>query len=282
MCLTINLHWFLTIFLLFVLPGTPSGPVKEKKGGIATLSCEVEGNDITDINIIRMSKNISVCQTEKCSGRIFKKRVCDVVIEDLRFSDAGKYILRFVYKNYPAKTYHLQIHDEVSVKIGEELKLDVLLPNADKVETNSSGEWREVWKRGHGVCCERMTDRDGNLSIKEFTSNDTGTYRVLDSEGETLITVTVTDTLSATQSKDKLDTDDEQPNATEQLPAWVWILIVLVVLGALALVAFAVNRTHQHQNRNEGRNSYQCVSVEPAVEGPTSPNNSNGYVQLGV
>uniref|UniRef100_A0A8C2FF33 Uncharacterized protein n=1 Tax=Cyprinus carpio TaxID=7962 RepID=A0A8C2FF33_CYPCA len=129
--------------------------------------------------------------------------------------------------NYPKQPQILQglLMLNVSVKIGEELKLDVLLPNADKVETNSSGEWREVWKRGHGVCCERMTDRDGNLSIKEFTSNDTGTYRVLDSEGETLIT---------------------------------------------------------HQNRNEGRNSYQCVSVEPAVEGPTSPNNSNGYVQLGV
>uniref|UniRef100_A0A8C1SUU6 Uncharacterized protein n=1 Tax=Cyprinus carpio TaxID=7962 RepID=A0A8C1SUU6_CYPCA len=96
--------------------------------------------------------------------------------------------------NYPKQPQILQglLMLNVSVKIGEELKLDVLLPNADKVETNSSGEWTEVWKRGHGVCCERMTDRDGNLTIKEFTSNDTGTYRVLDSEGETLITVTVT------------------------------------------------------------------------------------------
>uniref|UniRef100_A0A8C1Y822 Uncharacterized protein n=1 Tax=Cyprinus carpio TaxID=7962 RepID=A0A8C1Y822_CYPCA len=92
--------------------------------------------------------------------------------------------------NYPKQPQILQglLMLNVSVKIGEELKLDVLLPNADKVETNSSGEWTEVWKRGHGVCCERMTDRDGNLTIKEFTSNDTGTYRVLDSEGETLIT----------------------------------------------------------------------------------------------
>ncbi|XP_016398992.1 uncharacterized protein LOC107732227 isoform X1 [Sinocyclocheilus rhinocerous] len=272
----------LLLFCLVSYSGTPSIPVKEKKGGIATLSCEVDGKDIIDINLIRMSKNISVCQTEKCSGRIFKNRVCDVVIKDLRFSDAGKYILRFVYKNYPGKTYHLQIHDEVSVKIGEELKLNVLLPNADKVEKNSSGELREVWKRGHGVWSERLSDTDGNLTIKEFTANDAGAYRVLDSEREILITVTVTGALSGTQSKDKLDTDDEQPNGTEQPPAWVWIvivLVVLVVLGALGLIAFAVIRTHQHQNRNEGCNSYQCVSVEQTVQGPTLPNNSNGYVQ---
>uniref|UniRef100_A0A672PN99 Immunoglobulin subtype domain-containing protein n=1 Tax=Sinocyclocheilus grahami TaxID=75366 RepID=A0A672PN99_SINGR len=82
--------------------------------------------------------------------------------------------------------------NEISVKTGEQMKLDVLLSRADKVETNSSGEWTEVWKRGHGVWSDRLTDTDGNLTIKNFTSNDTGTYRVLDSEGEVLITVTVT------------------------------------------------------------------------------------------
>ncbi|KAF4100901.1 hypothetical protein G5714_019097 [Onychostoma macrolepis] len=108
------------------------------------------------------------------------------------------------------------MYNEVSVKIGEELKLDVLLPNADKVEKNSSGEC-EVWKRGHGVWSDRMTDQGGNLTIKEFTASDAGTYRLLDSEGEILITVTVTGTESGTESKDKLDTDDEKPNATEHL-----------------------------------------------------------------
>ncbi len=78
------------------------------------------------------------------------------------------------------------------MKTGEELKLDVLSTNADKVETNSSGEWREVWNRRDGVLDHHMTDTDGNLTIKEFTANDTGIYRVLDSEGEILITLTVT------------------------------------------------------------------------------------------
>ena len=82
--------------------------------------------------------------------------------------------------------------DDISVKKGEDLKLDVLLINADKVERNSSEGWTEVWTRGHGVNSDRLNDSDGNLIINEFTANDTGTYRVLDSNNKTLITVSVT------------------------------------------------------------------------------------------
>ncbi|KAL0167315.1 hypothetical protein M9458_039159, partial [Cirrhinus mrigala] len=80
----------------------------------------------------------------------------------------------------------------ISVKTGEELKMDVLLPNADKVEANSGGEWRKVWKRGHRVWSDLMIHKDGNQIIKEFKANDTGKYRVMDFEGNILITVTVT------------------------------------------------------------------------------------------
>ncbi len=82
--------------------------------------------------------------------------------------------------------------DKSSVKIGEQLKLDVLLASANKVETNSSGKWTEVWSRDHRVSNDRLTDTDGTLTIKDFTASDAGSYRVLDSEGEILITVTVT------------------------------------------------------------------------------------------
>ncbi|XDV33528.1 hypothetical protein PO909_003914 [Leuciscus waleckii] len=82
--------------------------------------------------------------------------------------------------------------DEISVKKGEKVKLDVLLINADKVERNSSEGWTEVWTRGHGVNSDRLTVSDETLIINEFTVTDTGTYRVLDYEGETLITVSVT------------------------------------------------------------------------------------------
>ncbi len=78
------------------------------------------------------------------------------------------------------------------MKAGRPLKMHVLMFNADKVEKNSGGEWREVWKRGHEVQSNRMNVSDENLIIKAFTDNDAGSYRVLDSGGEILITVTVT------------------------------------------------------------------------------------------
>ncbi len=77
------------------------------------------------------------------------------------------------------------------MKTGQPLKLHVLMSFADKVEKNSSGGWRKVWKRGHVVSSDRMNVSDGNLIIKAFTDNDVGSYRVLSSEGEILITVTV-------------------------------------------------------------------------------------------
>jgi len=82
--------------------------------------------------------------------------------------------------------------DEISVKKGEDLKLDVLLTNADKVERNSGSGWTELWRRGHGVSSDGLSVSEQTLIIHEFTDTDTGSYRVLDSNNETWITVTVT------------------------------------------------------------------------------------------
>uniref|UniRef100_A0A8C1WYP2 Uncharacterized protein n=1 Tax=Cyprinus carpio TaxID=7962 RepID=A0A8C1WYP2_CYPCA len=82
----------------------------------------------------------------------------------------------------------------ISVKMGEELKLDVLLSNTEKVvhQNKISTEWTEVWKRRAGVRSDQLTVRDGNLTINALTVTDAGTYRVLDFDDEILITVTVT------------------------------------------------------------------------------------------
>ncbi|XP_067267416.1 uncharacterized protein [Chanodichthys erythropterus] len=191
---------------------------------------------------------------KNCSGRFFKKGSCDIFMKDLHLSDAGKYILR-VYYNTPTKverqirTYHLQIHDEISVKTGEQLKMDVLLINADKVERNSSGEWTEVWTRGHGVSSDRLTDRDETLTIKEFTVSDTGTYRVLDSDNETLITVTVTE--SGTGSV------GEQQGDTEHM-YWFWrVGLPVILLVLVGVIVFVVIKKRQRLNRgySQGRQS---------------------------
>uniref|UniRef100_A0A671MI13 Immunoglobulin V-set domain-containing protein n=1 Tax=Sinocyclocheilus anshuiensis TaxID=1608454 RepID=A0A671MI13_9TELE len=98
------------------------------------------------------------------------------------------------------------VHNEVSVKTGEELKLDVLLSNADKVQHQSrrSTEWMKDWSRTDGVQSERMTIRDRNLIISNFTARDAGTYRVLDPDGEILITVTVTGERNSVDSFTKI------------------------------------------------------------------------------
>ncbi|KAK7138405.1 hypothetical protein R3I94_013885 [Phoxinus phoxinus] len=92
--------------------------------------------------------------------------------------------------------------------------MDVLWINADKVvhwARRSTGQ-KEDWSRGHGVRRDRMTIRDNNLIINNFTATDAGTYEVLDSEGEILIMVTVTE--SRTGSVDELNYINDDKTTT--------------------------------------------------------------------
>ncbi len=96
----------------------------EKKGGNFTLKCEQENNTI--INLIRRSKSILDCQNGKCENKtenvqgICKDGVCDIIIKNLSFSDAGIYILRFSHTNdqteMQEKTYRLQIQGRVKTE----------------------------------------------------------------------------------------------------------------------------------------------------------------------
>lgn len=101
--------------------------MKGKKGGNATLPCDFEAKDIYYIDLSRF-KSILSCQNEECesesesesqNGRVFKKASCDVIIKDLRLSDAGKYILRVHYTNTQTevkrqiRTYRLHFQGKV-------------------------------------------------------------------------------------------------------------------------------------------------------------------------
>ncbi|XP_077086259.1 uncharacterized protein LOC143738165 [Siphateles boraxobius] len=215
---------FNLLFLMWLYnnSGSSTIPLSGIKGGNVTLSCKSEDREIVSIDLSRLKILLS-CQNEECKSenvRVFKEGSCDIIIKDLRFSDAGKYILRVDYKNPQTELepqtleYQLCIQDYISVKKGEELKLDVLLINADKVvhlAKRSTGR-KEGWRRGHGVSSDRMTIRDRNLIINHFTATDAGTYEVLDSEGQILIMVTVTE--SRTESKDELNYINDDKTTT--------------------------------------------------------------------
>ncbi len=88
-----------------------------KKGGNVTLTCEFEANKAVLVDLSSESGEIDVCQTEDCSGRVFKNAACDVIIKNLSFSDAGKYTLRVHYSNDQTnmvqsknRMYQLHIH----------------------------------------------------------------------------------------------------------------------------------------------------------------------------
>ncbi|XP_067217585.1 uncharacterized protein [Chanodichthys erythropterus] len=253
-----NMFRWLNLLLLFCfayhIEIVPK-PVTGKRGGSVTLPCQFEDREISDTVLSSQSKNILVCQNEECKSendRVFKEGSCDVIIKDLKLSDAGRYFLRLYYNNDQRELerqisiYHLQIHDEISVKTGEQLKMDVLLINVYQIEHQSkiSTEWTEAWTRGDGVQNDRLTDSDGNLTINAFTASDAGTYRVLDSEGEIWITVTVTE--SSTGSKVKLDTDEDKPD--EKYTAVNVVLSVSAALLALIIPVIIWKYRCQHRN----------------------------------
>ncbi|XP_059411146.1 uncharacterized protein LOC132144599 [Carassius carassius] len=187
-------------YTLFFAETSPIGsPIVGLKGGNVTLPCQYDGSEIPDMSLIGGSESIPVCQTEECSCRVCQKGACDVVIKDLSFRDAGKYTLSVYHHNDHTelephiRTYQLCVHDEVSVKIDEELKLDVLVSNADEVQRQSrrSTGWKKIWSRTEGIQSERITIREGNLIINEFTFRDEGSYVVLDPDRNILIMMKV-------------------------------------------------------------------------------------------
>ncbi len=107
--------------------------MKGKKGGDATLTCEYEDREISDIRFIRHRKCIPfavipVCPNEEDKherARVCKKEAYDVVIKDLIFSDAGKYIFRFNYRN-DLTELKCQLHIYGKVKTDQTISISFL------------------------------------------------------------------------------------------------------------------------------------------------------------
>ncbi|XP_039546960.1 uncharacterized protein LOC120492779 [Pimephales promelas] len=255
---TVMNHLPLLLLYFIIYSGSSSISVSGKKGGIVTLSCGSEDREIVEIRLYSVSKHIPVCEERNCSGRVFKEGSCDVIINDLIYRDAGKYFTYIYYINdqreleHQTKEYLLHIHGEICVKKGEDLKLDVLVTKADKVERNSGSGWTVLWRRGHVVSNDGLSVSEQTLIISNFTANDSGTYRALDSNNEALITVTVTE--SVTNSKGNLNnTEEAKTDDTEHRPVDHWMLpvgltVVLLVLPVLIGVVI-YRRCHRDHSR---------------------------------
>ncbi|XP_048059266.1 uncharacterized protein LOC125275951 isoform X1 [Megalobrama amblycephala] len=280
------LDFLLVLFLVYqcgILPvGNDHITETGEKGGNVTLTCEFKDHNIS-FELHNQTGDI-VCDNEECPSKFDKKGPCDIIIKHLIFSDAGIYTLTVYYDDGSkevepnSRVYHLHIHGNISAKIGKPLKMDVLLINAAKVEKNSNGEWTEVWKSQKGVSSDRLIDRDGNLIINNFTASDAGTYRVLDSEGEIWITVTVTESSPKSGPKGgqrniKTDTEQQKPNLNNTDDHGTngknWPVIVSVSVGFVMLVVVAValiiyvRRRHQPPRRQheQQENNPQYVEV---------------------
>ncbi|XP_043088832.1 uncharacterized protein LOC122335129 isoform X2 [Puntigrus tetrazona] len=257
---------FFSLLLLFGLiyhshSGNKNLPVTGKREGNVTLQCEIDDKQILRVELFGESGPIDVCQTEGCSERVSKTAACDVLIKNLSFSDAGTHILRVFYRNNQTnlaqnKIYQIHIYDEITVKTGKPIKLHVLMSFAHKVEKNSSEGWKKVWERRHGLWSDRMNVSEEDLIIKAFTDNDAGTYRVLDYNGETLITVNLTE--SSSESTNKQDDEDKTGHAISH-----WHRIVLGVCPGILVMIVIAFLTWRYWCRD--------YTQAPAQENPESP-----------
>lgn len=93
----------------------------------------------------------------------------------------------------------------------------------------------QVWTNNKNFKSNRVTiTNESLLIINEFTDSDEGTYRVLDSEGNILISVTVT---GETRSGNVLELVYIAPEIY-----WIFVILLIVDLVLLALIIYSVKK----------------------------------------
>ncbi|XP_016375592.1 uncharacterized protein LOC107714293 [Sinocyclocheilus rhinocerous] len=267
--LTVNLHWCLMFFLLFFLPRASSLTVTGQKDGYITLPCNSSyRGDLSTVLVFGSTTAYGNHQNEHFRGRVHKSGNCDLILQPLKTTDAGKYTLH-VNANGQPKSYSYDVHVNVNLtaRVGEEVKFDYLPRDAESVKHFTNTDLIDVWRREQGFLTDRLTDKNGRPTIKNFTSSDAGTYRVLNKTGGILVTVTVT-TESGTASKDKQDrTRDDKTDGTERAHVCPWS--VIGVVGVLIIV-FIVFMIHQYRKKNKEHDSY--------LEGPNAVNRTGAQI----
>ncbi|XP_073678012.1 uncharacterized protein [Garra rufa] len=195
--------WCLLILLLS-LPGAASLTVVGQKGDTITLPCNLSNIDNVDAvlkfgSIIAYGAN----QDTHFRGRVHKSDKCDIILQNLKITDAGSYTLDVYVNSKPHASYTYDVHVNVNLEGRKDEKLTLVhLPRkAVSIEHLAKAGHTEVWSNKRGALTSRLTEENGFLTIDNFTSSDAGTYRVLNSSGGTLANVTVRE--SVEESPDK-------------------------------------------------------------------------------
>ncbi|XP_030645142.1 galectin 17 [Chanos chanos] len=143
---------------------------------------------------------------------------CSLLLQDIRFSDAGRYESYLVVGQSSIKTrrfiqsVQLSVFDHKdtkTVKIGEKLELDLHTQQATTVvfQGGDNSEWKVVWNRdSKGPVSGEMRRRGMRVVMEQVGKSDAGIYKVLDSQGLALSTVTisVTETIESTVKETNL------------------------------------------------------------------------------
>ncbi|XP_026088201.1 uncharacterized protein LOC113062511 [Carassius auratus] len=223
---TVNILWCLLFFLPSVLPGADSLPVVGEIGGSITLKCNYT-NTQDPILTFGTKTAYGGLQNEHFRDRVHKTDTCDLILKDLKTTDAGKYLLTLYVEGEPlcSYSYELRVDVPLTALIGEEVMFDDLPGDAESVEHLSNTSSTEVWRRGMGVLTDRLMDKDGHLIIRSYTLRDAGTYRVLNSTGGVLVTVTLTESQS-----NQHRTHSDIPDGAERVNASIGVVFLVALM----------------------------------------------------
>ncbi|XP_049329134.1 uncharacterized protein LOC125790068 isoform X1 [Astyanax mexicanus] len=174
---------------------------------------------------------------------------CSLFFRDVQFSDAGIYESYLVVgENQVQRRIFLQsvqllVFDhklEQRVEAGKDLVLDLYTAHAHTLvfESVITPGWAELWQRGKARNRDsRLQENEDSLVIRGVQPGDSGTYRVVDSDGLALSTVkiTVTDpvpTKSTVVQEKQLSVGSGgvvSPVLDVTLSAMLWTLVIFVL-----------------------------------------------------
>ncbi len=111
---------------LFLFAGAASVPVEGLKGGSITLPCcKNSGDDLSIVLTFGSETAYGRGQSEHFRGRVHKSGSCDLILQDLKTTDAGKYTADVYDKSGSISRNSFDVH--VKGKVKTDLHVDLSL-----------------------------------------------------------------------------------------------------------------------------------------------------------